>query len=1130
MLDAHASDPDFLEQPAGPLGATVDVPAAPRLPGENLPGPGGAQPGVVLAGRYKLLEQIGEGGFGVVFMAEQTQPVRRKVALKVLKPGMDTRQVVARFEAERQALALMDHPNIARVLDAGQTSSGRPYFVMDLVKGLPITEFCDQQQLTPRQRVELLVHVCRAVQHAHHKGIIHRDLKPSNVLVSRHDTTPVVKIIDFGVAKALGQELTDKTLFTGIAQMVGTPLYMSPEQAGMSDLDIDTRSDIYSLGVLLYELLTGTTPFDKEHFKKAGYDEIRRIIREEEPPKPSTRISTLGQAATTLSTQRQSDPKRLSQLFRGELDWIVMKALEKERSRRYETAAAFARDIERYLADEAVAACPPSTWYRFRKVARRHKTGLLAAALIVLALVAGTAVSLWQAIRATEAAEALAEQQQATQQELGRAQQAEAKALAEVSRAQAAEAKASRQLFESLVAGARAKSLSRHPGQRFQTLDILRQAVALARQLKLPPERYLEMRNVAIAALALPDLRVAQEWTDTPTGNMVFAPGLKYYAHAARNGTVSIRRAGDGAELCRLPGLVPGERRLRFSPDGRLLAVMHPGRVQVWKLAGNETGEAFKNSDVLPGKKPAKILDEAGKWDWSSSLDSFSPDSGQFAVQHPDLSIGIFDLATAKRVQHLALIGGAAKPVFNPKGRQLALFSQGAAQVHDLQTCEVVWRQAVSGSDPWFAWHPDGKTLAVTETIGSGTVISLWDVATGKQVGKLEGTTNAGVNCVFNHAGTVLASVGWEGIIRLWDPLTSRQLFSTHAQAHFMRFSPDDRFLAATEEDNKLRIWEIAAGNEYRTLTGNPVNGKRPYFCSAVSADGHWLAAGGGGGVDFWELPSGKNVAFLEASPGLNFVLREPSGALLTMGQKGLFRWPIQREAATGSLDVGAPEKLPVPGVQNMIAQSADGRVLASAQFNGAVVLHADQPDRLVPLGPHVDARYVAVSPNGQWVATGGFHPPGGAKVWAAGSGKLEKTLPVGVGCWVVFSPDGKRLLTSAAATGKAHQIRVWQVGSWAEILLKEPIQGIVPAFSPDGKLLVVETGTGVARLLDPNTGTEYARLEDPSQDRTFAFSFSPDSTKLVCATVDGCCVHVWDLPALRRQLAEMDLDWESPP
>src|SRR5437588_891771 len=285
-------------------------------------------------------------------MAEQQHPVRRKVALKVVKPGMDTRQVVARFEAERQALALMDHPNIAHIFDGGETISGRPYFVMELVRGVPITEFCDQNHLPVRERLELFGSVCQAVQHAHQKGISHRDLKPSNVLVTLHDDRAVVKVIDFGVAKATGQQLTEKTPFTHFAQLIGTPLYMSPEQAQMSGLDIDTRSDVYALGVLLYELLTGTTPFDQERLRTADFDEIRRMIREEEPAKPSTRISTLGQAATGMSANRKNDPRRLAQVCRGELDWIVMKALEKDRNRRYESASAFAADVQRYLRDE----------------------------------------------------------------------------------------------------------------------------------------------------------------------------------------------------------------------------------------------------------------------------------------------------------------------------------------------------------------------------------------------------------------------------------------------------------------------------------------------------------------------------------------------------------------------------------------------------------------------------------------------------------------------------------------------------------------------------------------------------------------------------------------------------------
>jgi non-specific serine/threonine protein kinase/serine/threonine-protein kinase len=390
LLLAHDNPDTFLQS----LGSRVVATLNPLLP---------ERPGTMI-GPYKLQEQIGEGGMGLVFMAEQTQPVKRRVALKVLKPGMDSRQVVARFEAERQALALMDHPHIAKIHDAGATASGRPYFVMELVRGVPITEFCDQHRLTPRQRLELFVTVCQAVQHAHQKGIIHRDLKPTNVLVTLHDTVAVPKVIDFGIAKATTQPLTERTLFTHFAQMVGTPLYMSPEQAEMNGLDVDTRSDVYSLGVLLYELLTGATPFESDRLKKAGLDEIRRLIREQEPPAPSQRLDTLdAQACSTISERHGVDRRRLGQVLRGELDWIVMKALEKDRDRRYESASAFAQDVLRYLNDEPVAACPPSAGYRLRKYVRRNRQLLVMAGAIAIVLASATAVSVWLAVKAHSA-------------------------------------------------------------------------------------------------------------------------------------------------------------------------------------------------------------------------------------------------------------------------------------------------------------------------------------------------------------------------------------------------------------------------------------------------------------------------------------------------------------------------------------------------------------------------------------------------------------------------------------------------------------------------------------------------------------------------------------------------------
>jgi serine/threonine protein kinase len=369
--------------------ATIDQPAS--------EGPG------TLVGPYKLLQEIGQGGFGIVYMAEQEKPVRRKVALKIIKPGLDTAQVIARFEAERQALAIMDHSNIARVLDAGATDLGRPYFVMELVKGLPITEFCDQNHMPAEQRLGLFLDVCRAVQHAHHKGVIHRDLKPSNVMVTLHDGVPVVKVIDFGIAKATVQKLTERTLFTAYGQMVGTPAYMSPEQAEMSGLDIDTRSDVYSLGVLLYELLTGTTPLDVKRLRSAGYAEIQRLIREEESPRPSNRLSSLGGSATVLAGNRGTDPKQLVRLLAGDLDWIVLKALEKDRNRRYATPGNFAEDIERYLRRETIVARPPSTVYKLRKFVQRNCAAVLTAAAVAVALLLGTAAATWQAIVATRA-------------------------------------------------------------------------------------------------------------------------------------------------------------------------------------------------------------------------------------------------------------------------------------------------------------------------------------------------------------------------------------------------------------------------------------------------------------------------------------------------------------------------------------------------------------------------------------------------------------------------------------------------------------------------------------------------------------------------------------------------------
>jgi eukaryotic-like serine/threonine-protein kinase len=506
LVLAHESAGDFMAAPADAIQAVPPPPMSAESPGSRI-------------GRYKLLQQIGVGGCGVVWMAEQQEPVRRRVALKIIKLGMDTKAVIARFEAERQALALMDHPNIAQILDEGATDTGRPFFVMELVRGVPITKYCDENNLPIPERLALFTLVCHAVQHAHQKGIIHRDLKPSNILVTLHDGVPVPKVIDFGIAKATQGRLTDQTLFTAFEQFLGTPAYMSPEQAEMSGLDIDTRSDIYSLGVLLYELLTGRPPFDPKSLLQAGLDEIRRIIREVEPPKPSTNVSTLAEAdRLTVAKLHGTNPARLPLLLRGDLDWIVMKAMEKNRARRYDTPSALAADVVRHLRDEPVAARPPGRAYRLGKLIRRHRLAVTAAAAVALALVAGTAVSTWQAVRARRAERSATQERARAEDLLGfmlgdlRAQ------LAKVGRLD---------VLEAVGDKAMAYFSSREPGDLGDsTLSRHSQALTQIGEIRMDQARYAEAATAFAEAYERAAALAARHPRD---GEMLFARGQAEY-------------------------------------------------------------------------------------------------------------------------------------------------------------------------------------------------------------------------------------------------------------------------------------------------------------------------------------------------------------------------------------------------------------------------------------------------------------------------------------------------------------------------------------------------------------------------------------------------------------------------
>jgi eukaryotic-like serine/threonine-protein kinase len=610
LLQVHREAGSFLESPAVALrDLDVDRTFA-ETPTDEARRLTVAQAGTVI-GPYKLLQPIGEGGMGTVYMAEQTQPVRRTVALKLIKAGMDSRQVLARFGAERQALALMDHPNIAKVLDAGATEQGCPYFVMELVKGIPITRFCDERRMTLRERLELAIPVCQAVQHAHLKGIIHRDLKPSNVLIALYDGKPVPKIIDFGLAKATGPRLTDQTLYTEFGAVVGTLEYMSPEQAELNQLDIDTRSDIYSLGVLIYELLTGSTPLDQKRVKSVLFLEVLRLIREEESPRPSRRLSTT-EELPSIAACRHVEPRKLRGLVRGELDWIVMKALEKDRNRRYETANDLAADLQHYLDDEPVKACPPSATYRLRKLVRRNRVVLSTLAVVCLALIAGTAVATWQAIRATNAERLARTRMQAEIK-------AQSATLAQLHLTEVAEDRAMHRLFDSRLAQARAGALSRRVGQRFDSLGAVAQALKISRDLNLGEDRLLDLRNAAIACLALPDMRNVKKWNSWPnTWSVSFDNTLERYARVDRQGVVHIQRGADDAEISLLPGMGPLEAWTRFSPDGHFLALASvDNQFEVWNLAGS---------------KPVVVVERLR----APGGAGFSPDSRRLAVGGAD--------------------------------------------------------------------------------------------------------------------------------------------------------------------------------------------------------------------------------------------------------------------------------------------------------------------------------------------------------------------------------------------------------------------------------------------------------------------------------------------------------------
>ena len=1094
LLRAAENAGDFLEQP--PTGLRGDEDCAPPA------GEPGEKAGDRI-GRYRLLEKIGEGGCGVVYMAEQEEPVRRRVALKVIKPGMDTRSVIARFEAERQALALMDHPNIAKVFDGGATPTGRPYFVMELVRGVRITEFCDEARLTTEARLRLFMEVCQAIQHAHQKGIIHRDLKPSNILVTVNDGALVPKVIDFGIAKATGQRLTDKTLFTQFHSFIGTPAYTSPEQAEMSSVDVDTRSDIYSLGVLLYELLTGRTPFDAKELMASGIDAMRKTIREQEPVRPSTRLTQALVAAeatrrTSGGTEESASLRRRLQeqlhQLRGDLDWIVMKCLEKDRARRYDSANGIAADIQRHLDHEPVTARPPSGLYLLQKLAQRNRGVLITTATVLMALLVAV-ISL-----ATSNARIRDERNQKDDalRERGTALEA----------ARGSEERAREQLFVSLQSQAQARRNSRQKGQRLESLAALTEAA----RIHASPE----VRDNAIAAMALSDVEHGPVWRgwNADFKALTFDSSYQRYAGMGPDDIISIRSIPENRELQRLkPSALisagAAALQFQFSPDGRLLACLdNNGGLDLWLW---ESGEP-----VL--KHPPEHC----------SLLAFSPDSRRLAVWH-DESITSFDLTTGEAGRRWRVPDRIQSMDFNPDNRRLALGYQETKtiSIYNADDGELVAGFPTgTSSHTVIAWHPDGELLAAG---GSDPRIQIWDVPSKREIAVLEGHSQQVNFLMFHHGSGLLASMSWDGSMRLWQPSLGRLMM--RLPPRWTGFSREGRWSGVLRLDNdQAQLWGIVPSKEYHTFLNMFREGGSTLREGDISPDGTLLALAGSDGVRLWDVARGREVAWLRMGNTTCALFRPDGRELLTCGSAdGLRRWPITSDAEQGSgLKVGPFHPIALPFAPMRMVKDRDDRTIAVVGENTGQCQQLDLATESMrgAAMPHKLAGYVAMSADADRLATSGWHSDR-VKVWEATGGKLIRELEVGSSALVYFTPDNREMIVARDKEFTFHDLNSLAVSR------RMPREiGLFPghvAFTADGKMMALEMAPGIIHLKEVISGRTVARLEAPQGDLSTWMSFTPDGTQLVVAARYAGTIHRWDLRAIRSRLREMNLDWDWP-
>jgi WD40 repeat protein/predicted Ser/Thr protein kinase len=1003
-------------------------------------------PGTVI-GRYKLLELIGEGGMGLVYLAEQQEPIRRRAALKIVKLGMDTKQVIARFEAEKQMLALLDHPNIARVYDAGTTEAGRPYFVMEYVKGQSITEYCDQHKTSIEDRLKLFRQVCEGVQHAHQKGIIHRDIKPSNILVTVEGDRAVPKIIDFGIAKAVTQQFTEGTLFTQQGQLLGTPEYMSPEQTDLATQDIDTRSDIYSLGVVLYQLLAGVLPFGRESFEKGGFAEIQRVIQEVDPPNPSTALSKLGDEAKKIAEKRRTQVVPLAKRLHRELEWIPLKAMRKERVRRYRSASELADDIQNYLNGNPLIAGPETAIYRVKKFVRRHAGSVATVILVSAAIILGLVISSAMFFRSERALqrEAIARKQAEQAENVAQEQRNLAETKAEdlrramyVNNIQLADSKCRegnirrvRELLDSCPNDLRGWEWSRLNYISDQSIMTLHSNQGAVHSVALSPD------GKRIISGSSDTVKLWDAETSTEVMNMrghtsivvsvAFSPDGKQIASGSHDRTVRIWDASSGKELMTLRGHQTALLSVKFSPDGkRIVSGSYDKLIKVW--------DAKTGADVmtLHGLEINSV--------------AFSPDGKQIVSGDVWGEIKVWDAVTGKEETTLRGYG------------------------YD------------NGWVPSISFSPDGKFIVS----GWGNEIKIWNVSTGTEIMTLRGHDGPTMSVIFSKDGKNIVSGSMDNTIKVWDTATGKIVLTLRGHEGYVNsveFTPDGKKIVSGSQDGTVKVWDLSIDRESTRIFGQST------LTSIVfSPDGKHIVSGSyAGEVKIWDVESGAELMTLRGHEEVFSIAFSSDGKRIVSGgvDKTISLW----DAVTGT------ELMALRGHEKSItcvAFSVDNKLIVSGSGDKMIkVWDATTGAELMTLSGHKEPiSSISFSPDGKQIISGSRD--GTIKVWDVASGTEVMNLSEqkrGVAC-VLFSPDGKRI-ASASYDGTT---KILDTTNGNELMTLRGHGGAVRsiAFNPDGKRIISGSMDRTVKVWDMATGTELLTLH-ANFDQVYSVAFSPD-------------------------------------